>query len=215
MLASVLDTQRRPLAEQPAVLEGLLNNQPLRQEMTELLALLEDDVRRPTSPLDLPIPTPLQLHADYQLAEIMAAFAVISPDTTKLVRPQAGVYWHGETRSDLFFVTLQKSEKDYSPTTMYEDYPISPTLFHWQSQSVTREASDTGQRYINHASLGSQILLFARNTAKDARGETSPYTFLGPAAYVSHIGERPMSITWRLDHPMPPEMFDETKVVAG
>ena len=28
--------------------------------------------------------------------------------------------------------------KDYSPTTMYDDYPISPTLFHWQSQSFTR-----------------------------------------------------------------------------
>jgi hypothetical protein len=73
----------------------------------------------------------------------------------------------------------------------------------------------TTHRSIHHASLGSQILLFARNTAKDARGETAPYTFLGPATYVTHEGERPMSITWRLAHPMPPDMFDEAKVAAG
>ena len=42
---------------------------------------------------------------------------------------------------DAFFVTLKKSESDYSPTTMYRDYPISPTLFHWESQSTTSVAS--------------------------------------------------------------------------
>ena len=41
---------------------------------------------------------------------------------------------------DAFFVTLKKSEADYSPTTMYRDYPISPTLFHWESQSTTSVA---------------------------------------------------------------------------
>jgi len=50
----------------------------------------------------------------------------------------AGAYWHERHGCDLFFITLDKSEKDYSPTTMYDDYPISPTLFHWQSQSFTR-----------------------------------------------------------------------------
>ncbi len=29
------------------------------------------------------------------------------------------------------------------------------------------------------------------------------YYFLGPADYVSHTGSRPMSITWKLHHPMP------------
>jgi hypothetical protein len=33
--------------------------------------------------------------------------------------------------------------------------------------------------------------------------------------YVSHQGERPMSITWRLRHPMPAELFEEMKVAAG
>jgi len=215
MLASILDTQRRPLAEQPAVLANLLANQPLRQELTELLALLEDGIRRPTRPHDLPIPAPLHLHADYQLAEIMAAMGVVDPTSTKLVRPQAGVFWHQRYSSDLFFITLDKSEKDYSPTTMYDDYPISPTLFHWQSQSTTREDSPTGRRYREHAQRGSHILLFVRRRKQDERRITAPYTFLGPATYESHHGERPMSITWRLRHPMPAELFEEMKVAAG
>ena len=43
--------------------------------------------------------------------------------------------------SDVFFVTLNKADKDYSPTTMYNDYSINSELFHWQSQSTTAENS--------------------------------------------------------------------------
>lgn len=60
---------------------------------------------------------------------------------------------------DAFFVTLSKSEAEYSPSTMYRDYPISPTLFHWESQSTTSVASPTGRRYLTG---GSTVLLFVR-----------------------------------------------------
>ena len=100
-------------------------------------------------------------------------------------------------------------------TTMYDDYPISPTLFHWQSQSTTREDSPTGRRYQHHDANGTHVLLFVRRHKKDGRGETAAYTFLGPATYVEHMGERPMSITWRLHHAMPAELFEEMKVAAG
>jgi hypothetical protein len=43
----------------------------------------------------------------------------------------------------------------------------------------------------------------------------APCTFLGPAIYVTHQGERPMTITWRLYHPVPAELFEEMKVAAG
>ncbi|MEN6462706.1 MAG: DUF3427 domain-containing protein [Syntrophomonas sp.] len=38
---------------------------------------------------------------------------------------------------DVFFVTLNKSDKDYSPSTMYQNYAINEEQFHWQSKSVT------------------------------------------------------------------------------
>ena len=84
-----------------------------------------------------------------------------------------------------------------------------------QSQNRTREASETGQRYIPHAERGSQILFFVRRCHKDSCGETAPYTFLGPATYVTHRGGRPRSITWRQGHAMPSELFEEMKVAAG
>jgi hypothetical protein len=51
-------------------------------------------------------------------------------------------------------VTLQKTDEDYSPTTMYEDYLISHDQLHWQPQSSTSAESSTGQRYINHHAMG-------------------------------------------------------------
>ncbi|MCX5932862.1 MAG: DUF3427 domain-containing protein, partial [Cyanobacteria bacterium] len=66
------------------------------------------------------------------------------------------------TQCDVFFITLKKSERLFSPTTRYNDYAISPWEFHWESQSLTREASPTGQRYIHHGIRGSQVLLFVR-----------------------------------------------------
>ena len=118
------------------------------------------------------------------------------------------------TNSDYFFVTLEKSEEHYSPTTLYKDYAISPTLFHWESQSGTTERSPTGQRYINHKTTGSRVFLFVRNRSKEG-SVTQPYWFVGPAEYVSHSGEKPMQITWKLAVPLPEDIFSLAKVAAG
>src|SRR5690606_16659986 len=122
-----------------------------------------------------------------------------------------GVLYVPERNIDAFFVTLKKSEADFSPTTMYRDYPISPTLFHWETQSTTSVASKTGQRYLSGAS---HVLLFVREEAKDDLG-TRPYLFLGPATYVSHTGDRPIAITWQLKHAMPMDFFANATVAAG
>ncbi|MDD5024853.1 MAG: DUF3427 domain-containing protein [Methanoregula sp.] len=100
---------------------------------------------------------------------------------------------------DVFFITLNKSEKHFSPSTMYNDYAISETLFHWQSQSTTSAASPTGQRYMNPTS---KVLLFVRAFNK-INNVSQPYVCLGTARYVSHEGSNPMSIVWRLDAEIP------------
>ena len=58
---------------------------------------------------------------------------------------------------------MNKSEKDFSPSTMYEDYAINDKLFHWQSQSQDRQASAKIQRYINHKNTGDIISLLFVN----------------------------------------------------
>ena len=108
------------------------------------------------------------------------------------------VKWLPEKQLDVFFVTLNKSDKDYSPTTMYNDYSINETLFHWQSQSTTNASGSVGQRYINHKKRGSKVLLFVREFKSDRiiPNGVGAYTFLGTANYVKHQGSKPMNITW-------------------
>ena len=67
---------------------------------------------------------------------------------------------------DIFFITLNKSDKDFSPSTLYEDYAINEKLFHWQTQSKTSAESATGKRYINHLKTGNKIALFVREYQK-------------------------------------------------
>ena len=107
-------------------------------------------------------------------------------------------------------MTLNKSEKEFSDTTLYEDYSISKTLFHWQSQSTTSDHSKTGQRYIQQNKKGNIVFLFVRKSKKDAYGKSMPYTFLGTAHFVNYEGSQPMSIIYRLDHPIPAKYIRTT-----
>ena len=146
------------------------------------------------------------MHARYQREEILGALDF--PRNPNSFRE--GVYYSADHNIDAFFVTLKKSEADYSPTTLYADYPINRTLFHWESQSTTSVDSPTGQRYLDGSST---VMLFVRYEQKDEFG-TSPYLFLGPATYVSHEGSRPIAITWRLEQPMPMDFFNVASAVA-
>jgi hypothetical protein len=143
---------------------------------------------------------PLRVRGHYTRAEIEAAFGVLSTETPWIHRE--GVLWHEPSQCDLLFVTHKKSETLFSPTTRYNDYAISPWEFHWESQSLTREASATGQRYIHHRERGSRVMLFVREENKRG-GVTLPFLCLGFADYVSHEGERPLAIRWRFHRAIP------------
>ncbi len=143
---------------------------------------------------------PLQVHARYSRIEILAAFGI---GTAARVAPwQTGVYEAKAANAELLAFTLDKSSGAFSPTTRYRDYAISPTLIHWESQSMTRADSDTGLRYRNHERDGRSIMLFTRLRADDRA-----FWFLGSANYRGHVGEKPMAITWELDTPLPGDLY--------
>jgi superfamily II DNA or RNA helicase/HKD family nuclease len=185
-----------------------LSGEPVLDEMRQVIDIAFDGAHRSTRELGELIPdlaeVPLAVHARYSREEILAGLGVAARRKPSHFRE--GVIWCEELGVDAFFITLKKTETDYSPTTMYRDFALSPELFHWESQSTTSEASKTGQRYIHHRDRGSQVLLFVREAKQDALG-ISPYVLLGPADYISHEGERPMAITWRLHRAMPTEVF--------
>lgn len=188
-------------------LEPLAPEDAFRHEVAEVVDYAYSASRRVTFDLAGHLAeVPLKIHARYQREEILAALDFEhQPDSFR-----EGVYYSKALNTDAFFVTLVKSEANYSPTTMYADYPISPTLFHWESQSTTSVSSTTGQRYLTGAST---VLLFVREHRIDALG-TAPYLFLGPVSYVTHKGERPIAITWRLEHAMPTDFFQSASAVA-
>jgi Domain of unknown function (DUF3427)/Type III restriction enzyme, res subunit len=196
---------------------GLLWRHPaVLDELRQLLDILEDRASVVPIPLskalEWTLPVPLSVHSRYRLDDVLSAFGLMTPDTPNRIRE--GVTFDETSKSDICFVTLDKSEKHYSPTTRYRDYAISPDLFHWETQSTTSVQSRTGQRYLKHREQGTHILLFARQARTDA-GQTQPYVFLGPADYESHRGDRPIAIVWRLRTPMPPELFQQARVAAG
>lgn len=180
-----------------------------REELAELLAVLEEHATRVTRPLDPWGTPPVHVHARYSHHEALAAFGMPNPSSMR-----QGVVYLPEADADLFFVTLRKTEQHYSPTTRYNDYALSPTLFHWESQSTTTSASPTGQRYQHHRDRGTTVHLFLRES-KDGLLGAPPYTYAGPANYVSHQGDRPMRITWHLDHPLPPDLLHTARIVTG
>ena len=181
--------------------------------LAELIELLEYNYSKIDfidKKIDLGFECPLDLHCTYTRDEILLAMDHMDPSNVR-----EGVKWIQDKQTDIFFITLNKSDKDYSPSTMYKDYSINESLFHWQSQSTTGSDSNTGQRYINHRSLGSKILLFVREHKRNIFG-TEPYTFLGTANYVSHEGSKPMNIIWKLDDPIPAKYLKKTnQLVAG
>lgn len=195
-----------------AAWQGLRSCPTLAEELIETLPILRDRI----SHVNLPLPdedVPLAIGATYARDEVLAAFGALRPD--RYFSHQAGPWWHEPTQTEVLFITLRKTEKDYSPETMYRDFAISPDLFHWESQHSTSLASKAGQRYINQRTNGVRVLLAVREARTDPWGATQPYVLLGPADYVSHEGERPIAITWRLRNPIPAEVFERFKVAAA
>ena len=191
---------------------ALSGSPALLQELTDLLRYKYDHIDFIDRPVDVGFDCPLDLHCTYTRDQLLAALDFMKPSTVR-----EGVKWLPEKNIDVFFVTLNKADKDYSPTTMYNDYSINSELFHWQSQSTTAENSTAGQRYIHHRENGSRILIFVREFKSDRiTGGAAAYTYLGTANYVKHNGSRPMSITWKLDYPIPAKYLKKTnKLVVG
>ncbi|WP_373432592.1 DUF3427 domain-containing protein [Geothrix sp. 21YS21S-2] len=83
----------------------------------------------------------------------------------------------------------------------HDDRFLSPSLFHWKSQSGTPEGSATGLRYQTLGLGGNRAILFVRET------QDQPYLFLGELKYLRHEGSRPMGIDFELKMPMPAKDF--------
>ncbi|MGI6785787.1 MAG: DUF3427 domain-containing protein [Gleimia sp.] len=160
--------------------------------------------------------TPLRVGAQYTREELLAGIGVgFEFERQRPGRIREGVSRCERTNIDALLVTLVKSEADFSPNTLYRDFALTPTLFHWESQSRTDANTKTGLRYRGLTEIQSNFALFIRETKKDDFGDGAAYTFAGPAHFVKSTGSKPMQITWRLDHPLPPDLYEAARAVAS
>ncbi|MDN0197071.1 DEAD/DEAH box helicase [Streptomyces sp. S.PNR 29] len=194
-----------------------LRDQPVfRDELRQVLSYVMEQADH------FPIPLtgshshiPLKIHSSYNRSEILAALGVARFGGQMPRSFAQGVQWVEDIQTDALLVTLEKNEKDFSPTVRYRDYALSPTLFHWESQNSTAENSPTGLRYRQHVQRGSHVLLFMRRYKNTDIGKSQPWMLLGPATYEGHTGSKPMAITWRLEHELPADVWSYAAINAS
>ena len=189
-------------------LQRLTRNTSILHDLDEVLAWSEEESRISGGLPTLPFECDLELHATYGSDELKAALGGATLETAGMTG--VGFLPFPSIKTYAALITFQKTEKEFSPTTMYKDYPISRELLHWESPSQTSQASEPGQNLIHHESRGYTMLFFAR-PKKKLSGVTAPFTFLGPATLVSFQNERPIQMVWRLTCGMPVELFEKNR----
>jgi len=191
-------------------IKAIGENPVLVDELKEVLEILIDRISFNEVDIILPFEQPLKLHSRYTRDQILVAFKMNTFEKVSSNRIGVGVAENKELKTELLFIDLVKSEEDFSPTTMYNDYAISEVLFHWQSQNATRSDTGKGLTYINHKKEDKIILLFIREKSTDEYGNTMGYVFIGRADFVDSYGTKPMNIKWRLEEPMPNYLWKES-----
>ncbi|GAB6088786.1 DUF3427 domain-containing protein [Spirochaeta dissipatitropha] len=193
-------------------LKAMTADAQLSREVLEVVELCLDSIDTEERPLDLPFPTAIRLHARYSRDQILAAFGAHRFE--KQSSSREGVLFLPDLNCELLFVTLQKTEERFSPTTLYHDYAISEELFHWQSQNSARPDRGRGKDYLRQQELGRSIVLFVREQHQDEQQRTMGFVCLGPVSLVQSEGSQPMNITWRLHSPLPPWLWHSAAKLA-
>jgi hypothetical protein len=152
---------------------------------------------------------PLHLHSAYHVREILTAVGFLREN--RYVPFQAGVLALHERNLELLFVTLDKSA-GFHDGISYHDYAISPGRFHWQTQNTAGFHTPAGRRYVESATNSWTFRLFVRPR------KGGPYRACGPVRLDDRAdvtGDRPLSITWTLEVPLPPKLFGEFNILRG
>ncbi|MBP6334418.1 MAG: DUF3427 domain-containing protein [Bacteroidia bacterium] len=195
-------------------IESIGKNKILTEEIIEFLEIKIDKINFLEGEINLPYSQPLKVHSRYTRDQILAAFGFHTFKKKSEIRE--GVAFSKDKNTELLFITLNKSEKDFSPTTLYEDFAISEKLFHWQTQNSVSPERGKGLTYINHRKEEKRILLFVREKNEDEYGNAMASVFLGEGNLSEHYGSKPMSIKWELNEPMPPYLWkDSAKMAIG
>ena len=85
----------------------------------------------------------------------------------------------------------------------YEDRFLAADTFQWQSQRQTTRSKKAGIEIRDHAALGISVHLFVRRDAKTPNGTGAPFYYCGEVEFADWEGEKPITVRWRLQGPLP------------
>ena len=171
-----------------------------KQEIEEIVSYRLENLEITTSPLGDTVLPGIELYGCYTREEI---FTLTGRQTeSHKILNLKGTFNLPQYNATLLFVTLNKSDRDFSPSTQYEDYVINKDYFHWQSPNSDGHDTRGGQIYTRQPEKHNKIVLFVREEKKDGFGNTTPFHCFGPVDYVSSHGNFPMNITWKLHQPV-------------
>lgn len=173
-----------------------------QSELIDLLNFLESTSQnRRQVDTDLPF----CLYGQYNRDEIVAPFR----KNTNSMRQ--GTFYDPTLNLDIHLLTLQKSERDFSPTTRYADYFISERQIHWESQSTTPLQSTVGRRIVS----GTSRQLFFVRSERNSESRTAPFVCIGFGKPIAFEGERPIQIIYELENQVPDQLYVRFKSAAG
>ena len=206
MLAYQIDGRHEQAAGHEAFAERLQRHPAIASELLELSGLLQARSSLGANAVPGLEDTPLCLHAAYGAREVLTAVGWLT--AARRAPFQAGVLPLINRQIELLFVTLDKSQ-GYHDRISYHDYAISAERFHWQTQNSAGPDTSSGRRYVESSTNGWQFQLFVRPRKGDA------YRACGRVTLESADGDRPMSIVWKLQTPLPARLFREFSVLRG
>lgn len=181
-----------------------LNSYPLFiQEIEEIVDYLIDNLYIKTFYIGSGLPLALEQYGCYTREDIFTIFGRQTAEKC-MQGSVSGVFNFEEYNTEAFFVTLNKSDADFSPSTQYDDYVISEYKFHWQSQNNDSHTG-RGRRFVEQKENNKKFLLFVREQKKDGFGNTCPFHCFGLVDYVRSYGDCPMNIEWKLQEPVMPQ----------
>ena len=175
-------------------------------EILELTEYLLSRLETRTYSVGEGMPVSLEQYGCYTREEVFAIFKRQTADK-RMQGSVAGVFNIEELNTELFFVTLNKSDKDFSAETMYNDYVVSENEFRWESQN-TDSHQGKGRRFVEQKSNGKKFLLFVRENKKDGYGNTCPFICFGLVDYISSKEDKPMKINWQTHQPILPQFLN-------
>ena len=189
------------MREHPRVVDELVTN---LQMVGEAARTLPREIRFKEERL------PLFAGARYLRDEILAAtgwaleegMQIRGSDKVRASKgSQSGVVTIHPLDLDALFVTLNKDEKSFSPSTRYQDYAVSEKTFHWESPNSANIKTPLGKRIFGQRESKSDVLIAIQEN------KSNSFVLAGLADLAAAEGSNPIAVTWTLRTPLTPSLF--------